>query len=87
MAGSECESVEKPPKAVQSECPVCLLVLREPYQATCCGKSFCEECIKRVKRDNHAKLEISTTKDYSSHCTTFKSTAATRAETVSGQES
>ena len=52
MAGIECEFVEKPPKAVQSECPICLLVLREPYQATCCGKSFCKECIERVKAGN-----------------------------------
>ena len=46
------EFVEKPPKAVQTECPICLLVLREPYQATCCGKSFCKECIERVKANN-----------------------------------
>ena len=52
MAGIECEFVEKPPKAFQSECPICLLVLREPYQATCCGKSFCKECIERVKANN-----------------------------------
>ena len=52
MAGIECEFVEKPPKAVQSECPICLLVLREPYQATCCGKSFCKECIEWVKANN-----------------------------------
>ena len=49
MAGFECEFVEKPPKVLQSECPICLLVLREPYQATCCGKSFCKECIERSK--------------------------------------
>ena len=50
--GFDCEFVEKPPKAVQSECPVCLLVLREPYQATCCGYGFCRVCIERVRADN-----------------------------------
>ena len=52
MAGFECVFVEEPPKALQSECPACLLVLREPYQATCCGKSFCKECIVRFKTNN-----------------------------------
>ena len=52
MAGIECEFIEKPPKAFQYECPICLLVLREPYQATCCGKSFCKKCIERVKYQN-----------------------------------
>ena len=52
MAGFECVFVEEPPKALQSECPVCLLILREPYQATCCGNSFCKECIDRVKTNN-----------------------------------
>ena len=48
--GFECEFVTKPSKEFpQSECPVCLHILREPYQVTCCGKSFCKECIKRVK--------------------------------------
>ena len=50
--GFDCEFVEKPPKAVQSECPVCLLVLREPYQATCCGYGFCRVCIERVRAEN-----------------------------------
>jgi TNF receptor-associated factor 4 len=52
MAGGfECAFAEKVSKGVQFECPICLLVLREPYQATCCGKSFCKECIHRLKSD------------------------------------
>lgn len=31
---------------------MCLLVLREPYQATCCGYSFCRVCIKRIQTNN-----------------------------------
>ena len=49
--GYDCEFVERPPKAVQCECPVCLLVLREPHQVTCCGYSFCVTCVKCVQED------------------------------------
>ena len=49
QSGFDCEFVVKPPKALQSECPVCLQVLREPYQTTCCGKSYCRVCIDRLK--------------------------------------
>ena len=49
----EVEFAEKVSKGIQYECPICLLLLREPYQATCCGKSFCKECIERVKTNNH----------------------------------
>ena len=45
--GFECEFAnEKPP---DSECPVCLQVLGEPYQVSCCGKSFCRGCIEPIK--------------------------------------
>ena len=50
--GYNCEFVERPPKAVQCECPICLLVLREPHQITCCGYSFCGACVKHVQADN-----------------------------------
>ena len=49
VVGFECEFVEDPPKYLQTECPICLQILREPYQVTCCGKSFCKECIARAK--------------------------------------
>ena len=48
------EYVEVPPKSVQHECPVCLHVLKEPHQITCCGYSFCKEYIQRVKDASNA---------------------------------
>jgi hypothetical protein len=47
--GFECDFVEKVSKGIQFECPICQLILREPYQATCCGKSFYKEYIESVK--------------------------------------
>ena len=49
--GFECEFVEKP-RELQFDCPICLHILREPHQATCCGNSFCRSCIERVKEQN-----------------------------------
>ena len=51
VVGFDCEFVQRPPKAFQVECPVCLLVVREPHQVTCCGYSFCQPCIARVGQD------------------------------------
>ena len=48
----ECEFMEDPPQWLQTECPVCLHILQEPYQVTCCGKSFCRQCIEMVKNTN-----------------------------------
>ena len=50
--GFDCEFVEQPPDIFQSECPVCLQIIRDPYQVTCCGYSFCRSCIERIKADN-----------------------------------
>ena len=47
-AGFDCEFIERP-KELPFECPICLLVLREPYNTTCCDNSFCYECIKQIK--------------------------------------
>ena len=30
-------------------CPVCLLVLQDPFLTTCCGGHFCEGCVQKVK--------------------------------------
>lgn len=47
-SGFECGFVEKPPKIIQHECPVCLQILREPYQVDCCGYQFCRVCIEKI---------------------------------------
>ncbi|XP_064389582.1 TNF receptor-associated factor 4-like [Halichondria panicea] len=48
--GFDCEFVKPPPSEyVQSLCPVCLQIIREPHQVTCCGKKFCQACIEHVK--------------------------------------
>ena len=46
--GYDCEFVERP-RELQTDCPICLLVLREPFQVTCCGNSFCRTCIERIQ--------------------------------------
>ena len=51
-SGFDCQFIESPPKSLQSECPVCLQILRDPYQTTCCGYVFCKQCIDCVERDN-----------------------------------
>ena len=47
--GYDCEFVEPPPSAFQVDCAICLLKLRDPQQVSCCGKNFCDSCIKRVQ--------------------------------------
>lgn len=47
--GFDCDFVQPPPKHL--ECPVCLLVLKEPHVSSCCGNHFCLACIRRVLND------------------------------------
>ena len=50
--GYDCEFVKRPASnLVQADCPICLLVLREPQQVTCCGYSYCRSCIQKKKDD------------------------------------
>ena len=39
--------LKPPPKRLQ--CPLCLLVLREPNVSDCCGNHFCRLCIQQIK--------------------------------------
>ncbi|XP_064385217.1 TNF receptor-associated factor 4-like [Halichondria panicea] len=50
IIGFDCEFVKPPPSEyMQSECPVCLQIIREPHQVTCCGNKFCKACIEHIK--------------------------------------
>ena len=50
----ELSFVEELPEHIDIECPVCLNILSEPHQVTCCGHNFCKSCIERVKASNGA---------------------------------
>ena len=48
---SDCVFVEEPPKHLQTECSVCLCVLKEPCLLDCCGNRFCQGCIEPIKSE------------------------------------
>jgi len=48
--GYDCEFVKRPPRLFQTDCPICHLILRDPYEAMCCGYSFCYTCIQQDQR-------------------------------------
>ena len=47
--GYDCEFVERP-KELTTDCPICLQILRDPFQVTCCGNSFCKSCVQSDKK-------------------------------------
>ena len=47
-SGYECEFVQPPPTLVQSECSICLQILRKPHLISCCGHNYCGFCIDHV---------------------------------------
>ena len=51
QVGFDCEFLERP-KELQTDCPICLHILREPYQATCCGYIYCRRCIEHVQTNS-----------------------------------
>ena len=48
VVGYACEFVDVVPKELQTECSICLHVLRDPHMVDCCGYRFCKQCIQRV---------------------------------------
>lgn len=48
QGGYNCEFVSEPPESIQAKCSLCSLIVRDPCQATCCGKVFCEACVSSL---------------------------------------
>ncbi|CAG5135015.1 unnamed protein product [Candidula unifasciata] len=55
MEGYDCDFIIPPEP--RYECPICLLVLREPHQ-TKCGHRFCKDCIITSLRDSSNRCPI-----------------------------
>ncbi len=49
--GYDQEFMDPPAKLKKFECPLCLLVTREPNLTSCCGQHFCQSCINRIITD------------------------------------
>ena len=54
VAGYTCEFVDEIPKELQTECSICLHVLRDPHMVECCGCHFCGGCIQSLLREFNA---------------------------------
>ena len=52
FGGYECEFIDEIPKEVQTECSICLHVLRDPQMVDCCGNRFCGRCIDKYLEKN-----------------------------------
>ncbi len=63
--GFECDFFDPPPEVLQTECPVCLQIIREPQQVTCCGKKFCQSCLQTIK-DRNKPCPLCKAKNYTS---------------------
>ena len=48
--GYDCAFVDPPPALVQTECPICLLILKQPCLTSCCGCKVCQTCIDGVRK-------------------------------------
>ena len=58
QAGYDCSFVESLPSDLQSECSICLHVLREPYLVGCCGYRFCRACIEPIQKKSVHKCPL-----------------------------
>ena len=49
VSGYDCEFVDSVCKDIQTDCSICLLILREPYMVQCCGNRFCRSCLEGIQ--------------------------------------
>lgn len=50
--GYSCKLVSQP-KELQTECSICLQLLRAPEMVSCCGNKFCQSCIGHILNKNN----------------------------------
>ena len=44
--GFDCTFVQEPPS--KFICPICAMILRDPYQTQCCGCHYCQCCVQQL---------------------------------------
>lgn len=48
--GFDCTFVAEPP--CKLICPICVMLLRDPYQSQCCGCHYCHCCVEQLMQKN-----------------------------------
>ena len=56
--GYDYQLAEKPPTSLQTDCPICQLLLRDPHQLKCCGKLICSPCLERALARGHESCPL-----------------------------
>ena len=57
FGGYSCEFVDAVPEELQTECSICLYVLKNPHLVDCCGHRFCQDYVEtHVSRNNSCPL-------------------------------
>lgn len=52
LCPEDIDFVEKPPRQLALECPICMGILFNPHIVSCCGYHFCEKCLNKVKEED-----------------------------------
>ena len=58
LTGHDCSFVDPLPADLQSECSICLHILREPYLVDCCGYRFCRACIEQIQKHGKKRCPL-----------------------------